>query len=74
LSYNFALTEEWMFVSPRIKDDFINKDHKIGVNSTGMIGLLLTKSQEESTFLENMGPLNILKEVGKPWPQNRKSS
>lgn len=68
LSYNFVMTTDWMFVSPRSKDDFIEDGYKIAVNSTGMVGLLLTKSQEESDFIERVGPLTILSNVGVLWP------
>ena len=68
LSYNFVMTTEWMFISPRSKDDYQGEGYKIGVNSTGMIGLLLTKSREESQFVERIGPLTILSYVGKEWP------
>lgn len=69
VSYNFAMTTEWMFLSPRLQGDYVGEGYKIGVNSTGMIGLLLTKSEEESKFLERIGLLTILSSVGKPWPQ-----
>jgi len=68
-SYNFAMTTRWIFVSPRTKGDYIGEGYTIGVNSAGMIGLLLTKSEEESAFLERMGPLSILATLGKPWPK-----
>jgi ATP adenylyltransferase/5',5'''-P-1,P-4-tetraphosphate phosphorylase II len=64
------MTTDWMFVSPRDKDDYRGEDHKIAVNSTGMVGLLLTKSPEESEFLERVGPSTILAAVGKPWASN----
>lgn len=69
VSYNFAMTTEWMFLSPRSKGGYVGDGYRIGVNSTGMVGLLLTKSEEESKFLEQIGPLTILSYVGKPWPQ-----
>jgi ATP adenylyltransferase/5',5'''-P-1,P-4-tetraphosphate phosphorylase II len=67
-SYNFVMTTHWFFVSPRSKGDYIDGEHKIGVNSTGMVGLLLTRSEDESDFLEGVGPLSILAALGKPWP------
>jgi sulfate adenylyltransferase (ADP) / ATP adenylyltransferase len=67
-SYNFVMTTHWVFVSPRSKGDYIYGDYKIGVNSTGIVGLLLTRSEEESEFLERVGPLSILSALGKPWP------
>ena len=73
-SYNFTMTTEWMFISPRLKDNYIGEGYKIGVNSTGMIGLLLTKSEEESKFIETIGPLKILSYVGKPWPHQQQQS
>ena len=68
LSYNLVMTTDWIFICPRTKDDFISDEgHKIAVNSTGMVGLLLTKSPEETTFLENIGPMTVLQSVGKTW-------
>jgi len=69
LSYNFVMTTEWIFLSPRTKDDYVGQQYDIGVNSTGMVGLLLTKSEAETQFIEEIGPLSILSDVGKPWPQ-----
>jgi len=67
-SYNFVMTTDWIFVCPRTKDDFMSEEgHKIAVNSTGMVGLLLTKSPEETTFLEKIGPMTVLQSVGKAW-------
>ena len=62
------MTTEWIFVAPRRKDDYQHEGYKIGVNSTGMVGLLLTKSDEETAFVEKIGPLAILADVGSPWP------
>jgi len=70
LSYNFAMTTDWIFVAPRRKDDYQHEGYKIGVNSTGMVGLLLTKSDEETAFIEKVGPLAVLEDVGCPWPSN----
>jgi ATP adenylyltransferase/5',5'''-P-1,P-4-tetraphosphate phosphorylase II len=67
VSYNFVMTKEWIFLSPRKKDDYIGEGFKIGVNSTGMVGLLLTKSEEESQFLERIGPVSVLEDVGISW-------
>lgn len=71
VSYNFVMTTQWMFISPREKDDYRGEQYKIAVNSTGMVGLLLTKSPEESEFLERVGPATILGQVGKSWSQGR---
>ena len=73
LSYNFAMTTDWIFVAPRKKDDYQHEGYKIGVNSTGMIGLLLTKSDEETAFIEKVGPLAVLEDVGCLWPTNNTS-
>jgi ATP adenylyltransferase/5',5'''-P-1,P-4-tetraphosphate phosphorylase II len=71
LSYNFVMTNEWIFLSPRKKDDYIEQGFKIDVNSTGMVGLLLTKSEEESRFLEQISPARVLENVGIAWPSQR---
>jgi ATP adenylyltransferase/5',5'''-P-1,P-4-tetraphosphate phosphorylase II len=67
VSYNFVMTTDWIFISPRTKDDFISEGYKIAVNSTGMVGLLLTKSEDETAFLEKIGPIKVLASVGKAW-------
>jgi len=61
------MTTQWMFIAPRTKDDYIGEGYKIAVNSTGMVGLLLTKSEEETAFLERISPSTVLAHVGKPW-------
>jgi ATP adenylyltransferase/5',5'''-P-1,P-4-tetraphosphate phosphorylase II len=68
LSYNYVMTTQWMFICPRSTGDFRDQGREIGVNSTGMVGLLLTKSQDESDFVEQYGPGRILSFVGEPWP------
>jgi sulfate adenylyltransferase (ADP) / ATP adenylyltransferase len=67
VSYNLVMTTDWIFISPRTKDDFISEGYKIAVNSTGMVGLLLTKSEDETAFLEKIGPIKVLASVGKAW-------
>lgn len=54
------MTKEWMMMTPRRKDSF----GEIGVNSTGMVGLLLAKSQDEFEALKDLSPLKVLTEVG----------
>ena len=68
VSYNFVMTTEWMYICPRSNDDYHGEGYIISVNSTGMVGLFLTKSEEESAFLERIGALTVLTQVGKPWP------
>jgi len=67
------MTTEWIFLSPRIRDDYTEENQSIAVNSTGMVGMLLTKSEEQTEFVEQVGPLNILANVGKPWSQNARA-
>jgi ATP adenylyltransferase/5',5'''-P-1,P-4-tetraphosphate phosphorylase II len=71
VSYNFVMTKEWVFLAPRKKDDYIGEGFKIGVNSTGMVGLLLAKSEEESQFLQGIGPATVLEDVGISWSPQR---
>jgi ATP adenylyltransferase/5',5'''-P-1,P-4-tetraphosphate phosphorylase II len=74
VSYNFVMTMDWIFLSPRTMDDYTDTDQRIAVNSTGMVGLLLTKSDEQTEFVERVRPLSILASVGKPWSQNARVS
>jgi ATP adenylyltransferase/5',5'''-P-1,P-4-tetraphosphate phosphorylase II len=63
------MTSDWLFIAPRTKEDFpLQEDNDLlSVNSTGMIGLLLTKSLSESNLVEELGPTRILAVVGSPW-------
>lgn len=60
ISYNFVMTKEWMFIAPRIMESW----NYISVNSTGMIGMFLVKSEEESNMVKDIGVLKILKQLG----------
>ncbi|NER79874.1 MAG: phosphorylase [Leptolyngbya sp. SIO1D8] len=60
--YNLLLTREWMMIVPRSQESY----QDIGVNSLGYSGWLLVKTVEELKKLEEIGPLNLLKQVGKP--------
>jgi len=70
-SYNWVLTTDWMYVSPRTQEDYENEGQRVAVNSTGMVGLLLAKSHEQAEFIEQVGPSNILAYVGSPWPSRQ---
>ncbi|OLL22670.1 Diadenosine 5',5'''-P1,P4-tetraphosphate phosphorylase 2 [Neolecta irregularis DAH-3] len=61
-AYNFCMTKEWMFMAPRSKEHW--KD--ISINSTGMVGLLLTKSDEELQDVKHTRIVEILEHVGIP--------
>ncbi|KAK9478751.1 ATP adenylyltransferase-domain-containing protein [Lipomyces japonicus] len=61
-SYNFAMTSKWMFMAPRSKEEF----EGVSVNSTGLVGLLLAKSQYQAELIKTVTPLHILGSVGLP--------
>ncbi|KTW28904.1 hypothetical protein T552_01532 [Pneumocystis carinii B80] len=60
ISYNFAMTKQWMFMVPRVMESWNN----ISVNTTGMVGMLLVKSEEELNLVKNTGVLEILRQLG----------
>ncbi|EMR11088.1 hypothetical protein PNEG_00687 [Pneumocystis murina B123] len=60
ISYNFAMSKQWMFMAPRIMESWNN----ISVNTTGMVGMLLVKSEEELNLVKNTGILKILRQLG----------
>ncbi|KAK9368685.1 HIT-like domain-containing protein [Lipomyces kononenkoae] len=62
ISFNFAMTKDWMFVAPRGQESY----EGISVNATGMVGLLLAKSEEQLDFIKSTGPLEVTAKVGLP--------
>ncbi len=64
-SYNLVFTLEWMLIVPRSKE-CIQEPVKVSVNSVGMVGFILVKSQLELEALMHVQPLNVLKQLGYP--------
>ncbi|KAK9469909.1 ATP adenylyltransferase-domain-containing protein [Lipomyces arxii] len=60
ISFNFAMTKEWIFVAPRSQESADD----ISINATGMIGLMLAKSDEQMEQIKTRGPLELLLSVG----------
>ncbi|MEM1310568.1 MAG: phosphorylase [Cyanobacteria bacterium P01_D01_bin.71] len=60
--YNLLMTREWMMVVRRSQASYQN----IGVNSLGYAGWLLVKTAAELEKLRQLGPLNLLAQVGLP--------
>lgn len=59
-AYNLLTTREWMLLVPRSQESFEN----IPVNSLGFAGTLLVRNQEQMQFLKQLGPMNLLSQVG----------
>lgn len=62
ISYNFCATTKYMMLVPRSK----SKHDSLGVNSCGMMGLVLCKNEAVVTMVKLTGFENILKDVGYP--------
>jgi len=63
-SFNFVMTRGWMLVVPR-KQEFAEVDGlKLSVNSLGMAGMILCKSEHEAHALHN--PIALLKQLTYP--------
>ncbi|MDV3352772.1 phosphorylase [Leptolyngbyaceae cyanobacterium CCMR0082] len=60
-AYNLLGTRNWLMAVPRRQDDYLG----ISVNSLGFAGSLLVKNQEQMDKLKEIGPMTLLKEVGK---------
>lgn len=60
-AYNFLGTRNWMMIVPRRQDDY----RGISVNSLGFAGSLLVKNKDQMDQLKKVGPMALLKEVGK---------
>lgn len=65
LSYNVIFTEEWVLVVPRRQEKF----GELSVNSVGMIGLLLAKSEEQLESYKQVGPIKLLENLAYPYEQ-----
>ncbi|KAK6462734.1 5',5'''-P-1,P-4-tetraphosphate phosphorylase [Scheffersomyces coipomensis] len=63
ISYNFVMTTKYMLMVPRSNGKY--KD-KLGINSCGIIGLILCKDDELLQLVKNDGPLAILEAIGYP--------
>jgi sulfate adenylyltransferase (ADP) / ATP adenylyltransferase len=61
IAYNFLATREWMLIVPRSQEHFAS----ISVNSLGFAGTMLVRNNEQMQILKDIGPMTILKNVGK---------
>ncbi|EDX84446.1 hypothetical protein S7335_2143 [Synechococcus sp. PCC 7335] len=59
-AYNLLCTREWMMVVPRAQEEYAG----ISVNSLGFAGSLLVKNKTELEKLKQLGPIQLLREVG----------
>ncbi|MFY0565400.1 ATP adenylyltransferase family protein [Archangium lansingense] len=57
--YNLLTTRDWMMLVPRAKAE----SHGINVNAMGFAGSLLVKTQEQLQRLQELGPLELLRQV-----------
>lgn len=69
ISYNVILTTKYMMIVPRANGCY--KD--LGVNSCGILGLLLCKNEELFNLVKTDGPAEIFKSVGFPNTSGQKS-
>ncbi|PZO61338.1 MAG: phosphorylase [Phormidesmis priestleyi] len=58
--YNFLCTRQWMMIVPRSQEKYAG----ISVNSLGFAGSLLVKNREALQQLTDVGPVNLLQQVG----------
>jgi len=62
MSHNFVMTSEWMLVAPRSAESW----RSVSVNSTGMVGMILVKQEEDMELVQSEGILNVLRRLGVP--------
>ncbi|WNG38884.1 ATP adenylyltransferase [Archangium violaceum] len=60
--YNLLATRDWMLLVPRA----CAETHGINVNAMGFAGSLLVKTPEQLQKLQELGPLEILRQVTRP--------
>jgi sulfate adenylyltransferase (ADP) / ATP adenylyltransferase len=61
-AYNLLMTREWMCIVPRSQESF----GEIQINALGFAGALLVRNPEQLSYLQAVGPLTVLQEVGCP--------
>lgn len=61
-AYNLLMTREWMCIVPRSQESFAD----IPINALGFSGALLVKNPEQLAYLQEIGPLTVLQNVGCP--------
>ena len=59
ISYNILFTRDWLMIIPRKIDSW----EGISVNSLGFAGMLLAKSPDLFSKIQQLGPMNILSHV-----------
>lgn len=62
MSYNFLMTPKWMMLVLRSQENYCG----LSVNSVGFAGTLLVKSDEQRKTLQEIGPMQLLKNVAVP--------
>jgi sulfate adenylyltransferase (ADP) / ATP adenylyltransferase len=62
--YNLLVTREWMLLVPRSRA----AAESIEVNALGYAGSLLVRDGEQLRRLERLGPMTLLRRVGREWP------
>jgi ATP adenylyltransferase len=60
-AYNLLCTQRWMMIVPRSQEKYAG----ISVNSLGFAGSLLVKNKEKLEQLKQLGPIELLQQVGK---------
>ncbi len=60
-AYNLIATKEWMLIVPRSQESFAS----ISVNSLGFAGTMLARDAQQMKIIKDIGPMNILRQVGK---------
>ncbi|GAB4381277.1 MAG: ATP adenylyltransferase [Elainellaceae cyanobacterium] len=60
--YNLLITRRWMLLVPRSQEGY----ESIQVNSLGFAGALLVRNPEQMQRLKELGPINLLRQVGMP--------
>jgi ATP adenylyltransferase len=58
-AYNLLATREWMLLVPRSQESF----HSIPVNSLGFAGSLFVRDRQQKELLQELRPLNLLRNV-----------
>lgn len=69
ISYNFIMTTNYMLMVPRSHSHYKN----LGINSCGVLGLILCKNKDLFSMVKQDGAINVLKDVCFPSTAGQKS-
>ena len=63
--YNLLVTRSWMMLVPRERERERERWRGTSINALGFAGSLLARDEAELEWIRTVGPMRMLREVGK---------